>query len=129
MDLIYDQFRVDVIEAVKISIAKYMKESGVNVNELGTEYRELSKVIAAQLQASFDEYGVDLLNFNIEDIAFDEDDKGYQTVLDGIAEQARLKKLGVDYVQQKRLDIAQTLAANQGAGTFMGAGIGLGGTH
>lgn len=126
MDLIYDQFRVDVIEAVKISIAKYMKESGVNVNELGTEYRELSKVIAAQLQASFEEYGVELLNFNIEDIAFDENDKGYQTVLDGIAEQARLKKLGVDYVQQKRLDIAQTLAANQGVGTFMGAGIGLG---
>lgn len=126
MDLIYDQFRVDVIEAVKISIAKYMKDSGVNINELGTEYRELSKVIAAQLQASFDEYGVELLNFNIEDIAFDEDDKGYQTVLEGIAEQARLKKLGVDYLQQKRLDIAQTLAGNQGAGTFMGAGIGLG---
>ena len=126
MDLIYDQFRVDVIEAVKISIAKFMKESGVNVNELGSEYRQLSKVIAAQLQASFDEYGVELLNFNIEDIAFDEDDKGYQTVLEGIAEQARLRQLGVDYLQQKRLDIAQTLAGNQGAGTFMGAGIGLG---
>lgn len=126
MDLIYDQFRVDVVEAVKVSLSRYMKETGVNINELGTEYRNLSKVIASELQNSFDEYGVELLNFNIEDISFDENDKGYQTVMEGIAEQAKLKKLGVDYVQQKQIDIAQTLAGNQGAGVFMGAGVGMG---
>jgi membrane protease subunit (stomatin/prohibitin family) len=126
MDLIYDQFRADVVESVKVSLAKFMKESGLNINEIGTEYKRLSAVIAQELQAAFDEYGVELLNFNIEDINFDENDKGYQTVMEGIAEQARLKKLGVDYVQQKQIDIAQTLAGNQGAGTFMGAGIGIG---
>lgn len=126
MDFIYDQFRVDVIESVKIAIARYMKDNEVNVNELGTEYRNLSQAISTVLQTSFDEYGVELLNFNIEDISFDENDKGYQTVMEGIAEQAKLKKLGVDYVQQKQIDIAQTLAGNQGAGTFMGAGVGVG---
>lgn len=126
MDLIYDQFRVDVIEAVKITLARYMKDNDVNINELGTEYRSLSSEIGKELQNIFDEYGVELLNFNIEDISFDENDKGYQTVMEGIAEQAKLKKLGVDYVQQKQIDIAQTLAGNQGAGTFMGAGIGMG---
>lgn len=126
MDFIYDQFRVDVIESVKIAIARYMKDNEVNVNELGTEYRNLSQAISTVLQTSFDEYGVELLNFNIEDISFDENDKGYQTVMEGIAEQAKLKKLGVDYIQQKQIDIAQTLAGNQGAGTFMGAGVGLG---
>lgn len=125
-DLIYDQFRIDVIESVKIAIARYMKDNDVNINELGTEYRSLSKTIGAELQHSFDTYGVELLNFNIEDISFDENDKGYQTVMDGIVEQAKLKKLGVNYIQQKQMDIAQTLAKNQGAGTFMGAGIGIG---
>lgn len=126
MDFIYEQFRVDVIEAVKITLARFMKENDVNINELGTEYRNLSKAIVITLQDAFDEYGVELLNFNIEDISFDENDKGYQTVMEGIAEQAKLKKLGVDYVQQKQIDIAQTLAGNQGAGTFMGAGVGVG---
>lgn len=125
-DLLEDQFRSDVIEAVKISIAKFMKENNVNINELGTEYRALSKVISKNLQLSFDEYGVELLNFNIEDINFDENDKGYQTVMEGIAEQAKLSKLGVSYLQQKQIDIAQTAAGNEGAGNFMGIGMGLG---
>lgn len=75
---------------------------------------------------AFDEYGIQLLNFNIEDINFDETDKGYQAVMEGIAEQAKLNKLGVNYLQQKQLDIAQTAAGNEGAGTFMGIGMGLG---
>ena len=46
--------------------------------------------------------------------------------MEGIAEQARLSKLGVSYLQQKQLDIAQTAAGNEGAGNFMGIGMGLG---
>lgn len=126
MDHILEQFRVDVIEAVKISIARFMKENNVNINELGTEYKQLSKVTSSEIQRAFNLYGVEIINFNIEDIGFDENDKGYQTVMEGIAEQAKLSKLGVNYVQQKQIDIAETLAGNQGAGTFMGAGIGLG---
>lgn len=125
-DLLEDQFRTDVIEAVRVTIAKFMKENDVNVNELGSEYKALSKAISKNLQLSFDEYGIELLNFNIEDISFDENDKGYQTVMEGIAEQAKLNKLGVNYLQQKQIDIAQTAAGNEGAGNFMGIGMGLG---
>ncbi len=125
-DHILEQFRSDVIEAIKVSIANFMKQNKVNINELGTEYKNLSKTVAGELQNSFDEYGIMLLNFNIEDINFDEEDKGYQTVMEGIAEQAKLNKLGVNYVQQKQIDIAQSLAGNQGIGNFMGVGMGLG---
>ena len=125
-ELIEEQFRVDVIETVKVSIAKFMKENNVNINELGVSYKELSKSVARDLQAVYDEYGVELLNFNVEDIGFDENDKGYQTVMEGVAEQAKLSKLGVSYAQQKQFDIAQTAAGNEGAGNFMGIGMGLG---
>ena len=125
-DLLEDQFRTDVIEAVKVTIAKFMKENDVNINELGSEYKALSKAISKNLQLSFDEYGIELLNFNIEDINFDENDNGYQTVMEGIAEQAKLNKLGVNYLQQKQIDIAQAAAGNEGAGNFMGIGMGLG---
>lgn len=125
-ELVEELFRIDVIETVKVSIAKFMKENNVNINELGVSYKELSKAIAKDLQIVYDEYGVELLNFNVEDISFDENDKGYQTVMEGVAEQAKLSKLGVSYVQQKQLDIAQTAAGNEGAGNFMGIGMGLG---
>lgn len=125
-ELIEEQFRIDVIETVKVSIAKFMKENNVNINELGVSYKDLSKSVSRDLQAVYDEYGVELLNFNVEDISFDENDKGYQTVMEGVAEQAKLNKLGVSYVQQKQLDIAQTAAGNEGAGNFMGVGMGLG---
>ncbi len=103
-----------------------MKNNQLNINELGTEYKGLVKEISTALQLTFDGYGVKLLNFNLEDISFDENDKGYQTVIDGIAEQARLSKLGISYLQKKQLDIAQTAAGNEGAGNFMGIGMGVG---
>lgn len=125
-DLIYEQFRADVVEATKVTIARFMKEKGININELGTEYKHLSAAVSTELQNTFNEYGIELLNYNIEDISFNENDPGYKTVMEGIAERSRLNKLGVNYVQQKQLDISQTMAGNQGAGVFMGAGMGAG---
>lgn len=124
--VIEQQFRADVIEAVKTSTSKYMKEQNLNINEVGSEYRKLARFIAGDIQDSFDEYGIELLNFNIEDISIDESDAGYQKVMEGVAENARLKQLGVNYIQQKQMDIAQTVAGNEGAGNFIGAGMGLG---
>ena len=124
--VIEQQFRSDVIEGVKVATARFMKQENLNINELGTEYRKLSRFIANDIQESFDEYGIELLNFNIEDISIDETDPGYQKVMDGVAENARLKQLGVNYIQQKQIDIAQTVAGNDGAGSFMGVGMGMG---
>ena len=124
--VIEQQFRSDVIEGVKVATARYMKEQSLNINELGTEYRKLGRFIAQDIQEAFDEYGIELLNFNIEDISIDENDSGYQRVMDGVAENARLKQLGVNYIQQKQIDIAQTAAGNEGAGNFMGVGMGMG---
>lgn len=124
--LIGQQFRTDVIEGVKVSTAHYLRDHLLNVNELGTEYKTLAQYIRRDLQITFDEYGVEILNFNIEDINIDEDDPGYKKVMEGVAENARLKQLGVNYIQQKQIDIAQTAAGNEGAGNFMGIGMGLG---
>lgn len=125
-DFIEEQFRSSVVEAVKVTIASFMKEQGLNVNELGTEYSHLGKSISTNLQRIFDDYGVQLLNFNIEEINFDDNDPGYKKVLDGIAERVRLKKLGVSYVQNRNIDIAEKAAGNPGAGIMMGVGMGLG---
>ncbi|MCQ2238244.1 MAG: SPFH domain-containing protein [Bacteroidaceae bacterium] len=125
-ELIEEQFRVDVIESFKVTVSSYMKEQGININELASEYRGLSASVKKEIQNAFDAYGVEILNFNIEGIDIDEEDKNYQTVMEGVAEQAKLKKLGVNYVQKRQIDIAETAAGNEGAGNFMGMGMGLG---
>ena len=126
-ELIEEQFRVDVIESFKVTVSSYMKEQGININELASEYRGLSVSVKKEIQNAFDAYGVEVLNFNIEGIDIDEEDKNYQTVMEGVAEQAKLRKLGVNYVQKRQIDIAETAAGNEGAGNFMGMGMGLGG--
>lgn len=125
-DSINDQFRSDIIEGVKIGIANFLKESGLNINEVCTDLRKIANYIKNSLDNTFNSYGITLTNFNIEDIGFDESDPGYLTVMKGIAENARLKSLGVNYLQERQLEIAQAAAGNEGAGAFMGVGIGLG---
>ena len=125
-DFIEEQFRISVIEAVKVSISKFMKDNNLNINELGAEYLSLGRAISKELQTAFDDYGVGLLNFNIEEINFDESDSGYQKVMDSIAEQTRLKRFGLTYMQERQMDVAHAAASNTGSGTFMGVGMGLG---
>ena len=125
-DFIEDQFVADVVEVVKVAISKFMQEKNVSVNELGCSYKELSNFISQYVDAAFELYGVGLLNFNIEDISFDENDSGYKKVMDGIAERVRLENLGINYMQSRQLDIAHAAAQNEGAGNFMGIGMGLG---
>lgn len=125
-DMVEDQFRIDVIESVRVTISRYLKENNLNINEVNSEYRKISQSVYADLQSVFDEYGVELLNFNIEDITIDETDPGYKKVLEAIAQSTSLKKLGTNYIQDRQMDIAQSAAANEGAGNAMGIGMGLG---
>jgi membrane protease subunit (stomatin/prohibitin family) len=119
-------FRKDIEETANATIAKFIREEKINVNEIGPEYKRLAALIAEQLQPIFEGYGLELLNFNVSNVGFDEMDPSYEKVMEGVAEQARLSKLGINYTQSKQLDIAHTMAGNEGTGTFMGMGMGLG---
>lgn len=124
-EFIEEQFRIDISESVKVSIATYMKDKELNINELGTEYKALAELVAKNLETAFDAYGIEIINFNIEDISFDEEDEGYKQVMAGISERTRLKMLGTSYTQNRQIDIAQTAAANSGSGVFSNIGLGM----
>lgn len=125
IELVEKQFRIDVIETVRVSVSKFLKENNLNINELGVGYKELSKSVAKNLQVVYEEYGVELLNFNIEDIGVDENDPGYQKVMEAVVERAKLGMLDLTYVQKRQLEIAQDAAKNEGANNFMNIGMGL----
>jgi membrane protease subunit (stomatin/prohibitin family) len=130
-DKLYEQFRTDVIEGMKVHLYNYMKNNNLNVNELGGEYINISGFIKQELDSRFSEYGVELLNFNIEEIIIDENDEGYKKVLEGISAgvsaKLRREQLGADYREERQLDIMEQAAKNEGvAGGAMGLGLGFG---
>lgn len=130
-ETVYDMFRTDVIEGMKVHLFSYMKNNKLNVNELGGEYIKIAGFIKQELEPHFTEFGISLLNFNIEDIVIDENDPGYQKVMDkiasGIGDKHMLDTLGDQYAQVRQLEIMEKAAQNEGmAGGMMGAGLGFG---
>jgi membrane protease subunit (stomatin/prohibitin family) len=119
-------FNKEVQETTGALIARFFREENVNVNELGSEYKRVASLIGTQLAKVFSSYGLELTNFNVAKMGFDENDENYKKVMDSIAERARLSQLGVTYTQQKQFDIAEAMANNKGAGTMMGVGMGIG---
>ena len=128
---IYEQFRIDVIEGMKVHLHRYMNEKQLSINDLGGEHIQIAGFIKRHLDSKFEEYGVELQNFNIEEIIIDENDEGYKKVMDGISAGVSAKRrrdmLGDAYTQERQLDIMEQSAKNEGvAGGMMGAGLGFG---
>jgi len=128
---LYEQFRIDVIEGMKVHLHQFMKKQKLSINDLGGEYLNIANYIKQELDIKFKDFGVALLNFNIEEIIIDENDEGYKKVMEGIAAGVSAKRrrdmLGDAYTQERQLDIMEKAAKNEGmAGAAMGAGMGFG---
>lgn len=112
---------------IKQSCATCMEDKQLSISSVQRNRSELEQTIQDDINKVLGDYGVEVRNFAIENFNLPED---YRTVLSeqtrGLAERKRLEKLGIDYSSERRLDILQQAAANEGAGNAMGAGMGAG---
>ncbi|WP_308552473.1 SPFH domain-containing protein [uncultured Mediterranea sp.] len=124
---ILDNFYSIICEVAAAGIQNYITQEKVNVaTQLSVLAPAISKYIKQKLQQEFNKYGLQLENFNFEVLEPD-----LKNIMEreqaGAAEQARLRKLGATYQQERQFDVMQTAAGNEGAaGQVMGAGMGLG---
>lgn len=125
---IYEQFGIDVIEAMKVNLSVYAEEHKLNINNFNKELTNIANYIKQNLDVTFMEYGIELLNFNIQEIIVDEEDEAYKKAMKGIEAKSRRDILGDDaYLQERQLDMMEQAAKNEGmAGAAMGAGMGFG---
>ncbi|MFK5890454.1 MAG: SPFH domain-containing protein [Flavobacteriaceae bacterium] len=128
---LYEQFEGDVIEGVKNDLADFIKKEKLSIGDLARSQKDIANHIKQNLDVTFMEYGVELLNFNIKGIEIDKKDEAYKTAMEGIAAGAAAKRrreiLGDAYTQERQLDIMEQAAKNEGmAGAAMGAGMGAG---
>ena len=105
---------------------------GMPVLEINAELNELSAEAALNIKDEFLKYGIEVVNFNIENINIpDEELKKIQDVMYKTFEAKELSnvELGESYAALKSFEILKDAANNEsdgGVGSMMSAGIGLG---
>lgn len=121
-------FRGLYLTKAKDAISSYMIFKIISILEISAYLDELSEFLKERLQPTLDEYGIELLNFFVNDISVPEDDTAVQTLKQALAKRAEMDIIGYNYQQERSFDTLEEAAGNPGSESsgLMGAGIGLG---
>lgn len=122
-----DYFKGLYVTRVKDRISSCLVKSKISILEINAQLDEISAELAEQLRSEFEEYGIRVVSFYVNDISVPENDPAVKQLKAALAKRAEMDILGYNYQQERTFDTLHTAAGNKGAaGTVMGAGMGLG---
>ena len=121
-------FRGLIITKAKDIISSYVIKKGISLLEINAYIDEVSNCIKEQCQNILSEYGIQLVNFYVNDVSVPENDPGVQKLKGALARKAEMDIIGYDYQQQRSFDTLEGVAKNPGTGAtpIMGVGVGMG---
>ncbi len=121
-------FRGLYLTKAKDSIASYLINKQISLLEINAYLDELSDHIKAKMVPVLDDYGIQLINFYVNDINVPEDDPAVIQLKSALAKRAEMDIVGYNYIQERSFDTLEGAATNPGSiqSGMMGAGIGLG---
>ena len=137
-DEVVEDFVSEILNKVQDTIAKYIDQMQISILRLPALISEISNNIQSRIKDEFDRYGVEITNFYVDSINYNEEDPGIIRIKEQMAasaaqvRQAMSNKQqrdieGFTYQQERSFDVMETAAGNEGsAGTTMGAGMGIG---
>lgn len=125
---IVEYFRGLYITKLKDSISEYIINKEISVFEINSYIDEISDYLKERIQPILAEYGVQLINFYVNDISFPEDNEAGLQLKKALSKRAEMDIIGYTYKQERSFDTLEGMANNSGGSTseLMGAGIGLG---
>lgn len=120
-------FRGVYLTMVKDAIAGYLVKKRVPILEINANILELSESLKANVAPRLGEYGIELVNFYVNDISVPEDDPAVIKLKDALAKKAEMDIIGYSYTQERSFDTMKSAASNPGGGAapLMGAGMGI----
>ena len=134
-----DYFDGRMQEHIVSCIHQTLEDKGTMIFRVISKLRDFSVVIAPQIGAIFEKYGIELENFSIMSLSPEEEIRlAYNDLMrntqwsiaekqaEAIGDKARMDVLGDDWGRQQAANILGTVAANPGAGGVAAAGAGLG---
>ncbi|MCD7761693.1 MAG: SPFH domain-containing protein [Lachnospiraceae bacterium] len=121
-------FRSLYVTKVKDEISAYLIHKQISILEINAYIDEVSKHMKSRIQPSMDEYGIELVNFFVNEISVPEDDTAVKKLKDALSKRAEMNIIGYSYQQERSFDTLESAAKNPGstASSLMGAGMGLG---
>ena len=121
-------FRGIYLTEVKDDISKYLIQKKISVLEINAYISEISEALREAISPVLLDFGIELVNFYVNDISVPEDDTAVVKLKDALAKKAEMDIIGYSYAQERSFDTLEGAATNKGAGSapIMGAGIGLG---
>ncbi len=116
------------LTAVKDHISTYLVEKKISVLEINAYISDISQALQKQIAPTFKEYGIELINFYVNDISVPEDDNAVKQLKNALAKKAEMNIIGYSYGQERSFDTLEGAATNPGTNSanFMGAGMGMG---
>lgn len=124
---INNYFRGVYLTKIRDLISSYVVNKKISILEINAFIDELSVHIKNSLLTTFSEYGVDLINFQINDINVSEEDTGVKRLKEALAKRAEMNIIGYNYAQERSFDTLEGAAKNNGGmgSNIMESGIGL----
>ncbi len=108
-------------------LSEVMLDKNVSAVEINKFRDECSTAGKVKLAPEFEKYGIELSEFNLASVNFDQNDPNYQRIQKVMTDKFEMDMLGDKYQQKRMLDIGQATAQNEGqGGGAMGAGMGMG---
>lgn len=121
-------FRGAYLTKVKDNISEYLVHKKISVLEINAYINEISDELKENILPTFADFGIELVNFYVNDISIPEDDPAVIKLKEALAKKAEMDIVGYSYTQERSFDTLEGAATNQGSGSapIMGAGLGLG---
>ncbi len=125
---ILQYFRGVYLTKAKDAIASYLVHKNISILEINAYLDEISSFLKERMAPTFDEYGIRLTSFYVNDINVPENDEAVKKLKNALAKRAEMDIVGYSYQQERSFDALEGAATNPGSAQsgFMGAGIGLG---
>lgn len=127
-DDILKYFRGVYLTKVKDDLSGYLIKKRISILEINAYINEISENLKERISPTFEEYGIELVNFYVNDISVPENDESVKKLKTALSKKAEMDIVGYNYTQERSFDTLEGAAKNEGANSaqFMGAGIGLG---
>lgn len=120
-------FKGILLTNIKDYIAKEFVANQVSFLEIHSHLKDISNGICHSLEEEFYKYGIELVNFNVNEITPPEDDPSYIQLKRALAEKTVMDIKGYNYQQERAFNVLDKAAANEGASSnIMNAGMGIG---
>lgn len=123
-----DYFRGLFVTRVKDTVSSYLVHKQISILEINAYLDEISEYMKKSLEPVLGKYGIELVNFYVNDINVPEDDSAVKKLKYALAKRAEMDIIGYNYQQERSFDTLEGAATNRSSGSasFMGAGLGLG---